>query len=203
MTLSCVVQHCGENWTGNWTHKTLNATSGTVEEGGKLHFSRLSLSKIETQLNLTICSVSQSDAGSYKCSVMWKDGSRDEGHWTHLNVTRGTYGHILIKVSFWTMSVFPFSSSAPNDHPEVPVQRKALHRLLICAGAFLCLPVFLGLARCLGSKVKPRARPRTQAIYEVVQEDRSHQPPQRLPQPPVPMKRTNPPHKGTWYSPLL
>ncbi|XP_013877974.1 uncharacterized protein si:dkey-52l18.4 [Austrofundulus limnaeus] len=167
MTLSCVVQHCGENWTGNWTYKKLtNATSGTVGDGGKHHFSHLALSNNETQLNLTIRSVGQSDAGSYKCSVIWEDGSRDEGHWMHLNVTK-----------------------------EVPVQRNALHRFLICAGAFFWLPVFLLLARRLGSKVKPHTRPRTQVIYEVVQEDRSHQLPQPLTQRPVPKKRTNPPRK--------
>ncbi|XP_037533682.1 uncharacterized protein si:dkey-52l18.4 [Nematolebias whitei] len=146
-----------------------DVTSGSVEERATHHFTRVTLSEKETQLNLIIVSVSQSDVGMYKCSVTWYDGSSDEGHWMHLNATKGTY--------------------------VVPVQRNVLHRVLVCAGASLCLPVILGLARCLSSKVKPQARPSIQIKCAVVQEDGSHQPPEPLPRLPVPKKHTTPSHK--------
>lgn len=91
LTLSCVVQHCKGNWTGNWKSKMLtDVTSGSAEERATHHFTRVKLSEKETQLNLIFVSVSQSDTGIYKCSVTWYDGSSDEGHWMHLNVTKGT-----------------------------------------------------------------------------------------------------------------
>ncbi|XP_017294737.1 uncharacterized protein si:dkey-52l18.4 [Kryptolebias marmoratus] len=171
-TLSCVVQHCGGHWTGNWTSERLtNVTSGTVKEREKYHFTHVTLSENETQLNLAILSVSQSDTGGYKCSVIWDDGSSAEGHWMHLNVTKA-----------------------------LPVRRNPLHRVLVCAAACLCLPVILGLARCLSSKVKPQPHPSAQGIYEVVQEDASHQPPQPLPRLPVPKKHTAPTHKAALKS---
>ena len=80
--------------------------------------------------------------------------------------------------------------------PAVPSQRSVLHRLLVCAGAFLCLPIILGLARCLSSEVKPQPLPRTLSTHAAVH----HPAPQPPPRCPVPQKRSAPPRKGIAWS---
>ncbi|PWA20453.1 hypothetical protein CCH79_00003588, partial [Gambusia affinis] len=129
LSLSCVVQHCGGNWTGNWKRENLT-TSATVENSARHSFTIDPVSANRSQLHLKILSVRQSDEGLYKCNVKWRDGSHDVSHWMQVNVTKG-----------------------------VAFERKLLHRVLVCTGAFLCLPVILGLARCLSSEVKQQQQP--------------------------------------------
>ncbi|MED6270390.1 hypothetical protein CHARACLAT_009716 [Characodon lateralis] len=78
----------------------------------------------------------------------------------------------------------------------VAFQRTLLHRALVCICAFLCLPVILGLARCLSSEVKPQPHPRIEVLYAAERRDSSHEPPQPPPRRPVPKKRTAPPQKA-------
>lgn len=81
--------------------------------------------------------------------------------------------------------------------PAVPSQRSVLHRVLVCAGAFLCLPIILGLARCLSSEVKPQPLPRTLvSTHSAVYRDQPQPAPQPPPRRPVPQKRSTPSHKG-------
>ncbi|XP_043974858.1 uncharacterized protein LOC122832306 [Gambusia affinis] len=168
LSLSCVVQHCGGNWTGNWKRENLT-TSATVENSARHSFTIDPVSANRSQLHLKILSVRQSDEGLYKCNVKWRDGSHDVSHWMQVNVTKG-----------------------------VAFERKLLHRVLVCTGAFLCLPVILGLARCLSSEVKQQQQPHpiTEVLLADGHNDRSHQPPQPPPRRPVPKKRTAPPHKA-------
>uniref|UniRef100_A0A087XT00 Uncharacterized LOC103148115 n=2 Tax=Poecilia formosa TaxID=48698 RepID=A0A087XT00_POEFO len=167
LSLSCVVQHCGGNWTGNWLKMWENSTSTTVENSARHRFTIAPVSANRSELLLKILSVRQSDEGLYKCSVKWSDGSNAVSHWKQVNVTKG-----------------------------VASQRKLLHRVLVCTGAFLCLPVILGLARCLSSEVKQQPHPRIEVLHADGHRDRSHQPPQPPPRRPVPKKRTAPPHKA-------
>ncbi|XP_068441967.1 uncharacterized protein si:dkey-52l18.4 [Clinocottus analis] len=111
----------------------------------------VTLSANRTQLILNFPSVSDSDEGPYGCRVKWAQGDTEQGHLKYVNVTAA-----------------------------VPSQRSALHRVLVCAGASLCLPVILGLARCLSSEVRPRPLPRTLSMCSAVCRDR----PQPAPQPP-------------------
>ncbi|XP_072247871.1 uncharacterized protein [Leuresthes tenuis] len=81
-------------------------------------------------------------------------------------------------------------------HVAASCQRNFLHRVLVCAGASLCLPVILGLARCLSSEVKPQPLPRIQATYTVVNKKRPQPAPLPLPRRPIPQKRNIPTHKA-------
>uniref|UniRef100_A0A3Q2D218 Ig-like domain-containing protein n=1 Tax=Cyprinodon variegatus TaxID=28743 RepID=A0A3Q2D218_CYPVA len=166
LSLSCVVQHCGNSWDSSWTWLNATGATSTVEKSARHFFTDVPLNTNKTKVSLKIASVIQADEGSYACKVKWRD-DEDTGHWMQVNVTKG-----------------------------VESQRKAWHRVMVCAGAFLCLPVILGLARCLSSEVKPQAHPRKKVLYEAVNKDRSHQPPQPLPRRPVPKKRNTPPQKA-------
>ncbi|XP_076000614.1 uncharacterized protein LOC142993929 isoform X2 [Genypterus blacodes] len=125
LLLSCVVEHCGEVWTGDWRKNR----SQIVKSTPRHHLSNVTLSANQTRLNLNILNVNQSDEGFYGCSITWSGGDSAEGHVTSVNVT-----------------------SAPT--------RSVLHRLLICTGAILCMPVILGLAYFMRSKVKRQPLPR-------------------------------------------
>uniref|UniRef100_A0A3Q4HCD6 Ig-like domain-containing protein n=1 Tax=Neolamprologus brichardi TaxID=32507 RepID=A0A3Q4HCD6_NEOBR len=156
LSLSCVVHHCGNNWTGAWMWE--NSTYDfrkPVKESERHHLTNKTISASQTKLFLNIQSVNQSDEGSYGCMVVWDTGVSENGHRTHVNITAG------------------------------PSPRKLLHRVLICACALLCLPIILELARCLSSEVKPQPLPRAQVIYEVPypaqQTISAPQPPPRCP----------------------
>ncbi|KAF1393782.1 hypothetical protein PFLUV_G00019620 [Perca fluviatilis] len=163
LSLSCVVQHCGGAWTGNWMR-----TNSTNEKlSVRHHLTNVTLSANKTQLILNFLSVKQSDEGSYGCSVKWGQGDTDQGHFKYVNVTAA-----------------------------VPFQRSVLHRVLVCAGASLCLPIILGLAHCLSSKVKPQPLPRTLSIAAAVYRDQPHPAPQPPPRCPIPQKRSTSFHKA-------
>uniref|UniRef100_A0A3B5KUJ8 Ig-like domain-containing protein n=1 Tax=Xiphophorus couchianus TaxID=32473 RepID=A0A3B5KUJ8_9TELE len=137
LSLFCVVQHCGGNWTGNWKRQNLT-TSTTVENSARHRFTIGPVSANQSKLHLKILSVRESDEGFYTWNVKWSDGSHDVSHWMQVNVTKG-----------------------------VAFERKPLHRVLVCTGAFLCLPVILGLARCLSSEVKQQPHPRIESVCGV------------------------------------
>ncbi|KAM8905390.1 uncharacterized protein AB9W97_008563 isoform 2-T2 [Spinachia spinachia] len=128
LSLSCVVQHCGGAWTGNWTRG--NSKDNNITARHRL--TNVSLSATQTRLTLNFPSVCLFDEGSYGCSVKWARGDTQEGHLKYVNVTAA-----------------------------VSSQRSVPHRVLVCAGASLCLPIVLCLARCLRSEVKPQPLPRT------------------------------------------
>ncbi|XP_047247648.1 uncharacterized protein si:dkey-52l18.4 [Girardinichthys multiradiatus] len=168
LSLFCVVQHCGGQWTGNWIWENqTDSTSAAVTNSARHDVTSVTLDVNKTKLDLKIGNVVQSDEGSYRCNVKWSDGSSDVSHWMQVNVTKG-----------------------------VAFQRTLLHRALVCTCAFLCLPVILGLARCLSSKVKPQPDPRAEVLHAAERRDSSHEPPQPPPRRPVPKKRTAPPQKA-------
>lgn len=155
LPLSCVVQHCGRNWTGNWFR------TNSTDEKLRHRVTKVNLSANQTELILNFLSVSQLDEGSYGCRVEWAPGDTEQGHLKYVNVTAA-----------------------------VPFQRTVWHRVLVCAGASLVLPIILGLARCLSSAVNP------QPLYSVVTRDQPHPAPQPLPRRPIPQKRSTPSHKA-------
>ncbi|XP_041849883.1 uncharacterized protein si:dkey-52l18.4 isoform X2 [Melanotaenia boesemani] len=172
LSLSCVVVHCEGTWKENWTwENTTNQSEITiVEESARHHLTSVTISGNETQLKFKFLHVDQSDEGSYRCKVNWSDGSTGVGHWMQVNITKA-----------------------------VPSQRQYLHRVLVYAGASLCLPVILGLARCLSSRIKPQSHPRIQVTYTAVQRNQPHMapnPPQPPPRCPVPQKRSIPTQKA-------
>ncbi|XP_036931050.1 uncharacterized protein si:dkey-52l18.4 [Acanthopagrus latus] len=164
LSLSCVVQHCGKHWTGHWVFE--NSThdgSIVVKESARHRLTHVNLSGNKTQQILELLSINQSDKGFYGCSVKWSQRETEQGHLTYVNVTAA-----------------------------VPSQRSLLHRLLVCASASLCLPIILGLARCLSPEVKPQPLPRTPSTHAAVY----HPAPQPPPRCPVPQKRSAPPRKA-------
>lgn len=166
LSLSCVVRHCGGNWTGRWVWR--NATvEEIVEESVRHHLNSVKLSANDTQFILNFLSVHKLDKGYYGCKVTWPEGETDQGHLTYVNVTAA-----------------------------VPFQRSVLTRVLVCAGAFLCLPIILGLARCLSSEVKPQPLPRTLFTHSAVYRDQPDPAPQPPPRRPVPQKRSTSSHKA-------
>ncbi|XP_030601056.1 uncharacterized protein LOC115791097 [Archocentrus centrarchus] len=169
LSLSCVVQHCGHNWTGDWKWgNSTNEGGKTVKESQRHHLTNKAISANQTQLSLNIQSITQSDEGSYGCMVFWAKGVSEKGHLTHVNITTA-----------------------------VPSTRNLLHRVLICANAFLCLPIILGLARCLRLQAKRQPPHRPQVIYEVAYTNQSNDSaPQPPPRCPVPQKRKTSPRKG-------
>ncbi|XP_069546789.1 uncharacterized protein [Brachyistius frenatus] len=159
VSLSCVVQHCGETWTGSWMRKnSTDENFRTVQKSARCHLTNVTLSDNETKLVLNILRVNQLDEGSYGCKVTWGEGQTDQGNLMNVNVTTA-----------------------------VPSQRTLWHRVLVCAGASLCLPIILGLARCLSSEVKSQLLPTSAAEYT----DQTLLPPQPPPRCPVPQKRQN------------
>lgn len=166
LSLSCVVQHCGDAWTGEWMWR--NSTDNelrAIMEDSRHQITNVTLSGNQTQMRLKFVSVNELDEGSYACKVTWDRGGSAQGHWTYLNITAAD-----------------------------PFQRNVYHRIFICAGAFICLPIILVLARCLSSERKPQPLPRTRftARYRA----QSHLAPQPPPRCPVPQKRSTSSHKA-------
>ncbi|KAM8905389.1 uncharacterized protein AB9W97_008563 isoform 1-T1 [Spinachia spinachia] len=83
LSLSCVVQHCGGAWTGNWTRG--NSKDNNITARHRL--TNVSLSATQTRLTLNFPSVCLFDEGSYGCSVKWARGDTQEGHLKYVNVT--------------------------------------------------------------------------------------------------------------------
>ncbi|XP_077964099.1 uncharacterized protein LOC120823025 [Gasterosteus aculeatus] len=157
LSLSCVVQHCGGAWTGNWTKRDSMADNLTARH----HLTNVSLSDTQTRLTLNFLSVGLLDQGAYGCSVKWARGDTEEGNTKYVNVTAA-----------------------------VPSTRSALHRVLVCAGVCLCLPIILCLVRGLSSEVKPQPLPRTLSIYREQQQP-APRPPPRCPVPQKPSTRSD------------
>uniref|UniRef100_A0AAQ4RLP4 Uncharacterized protein n=1 Tax=Gasterosteus aculeatus aculeatus TaxID=481459 RepID=A0AAQ4RLP4_GASAC len=95
------------------------------------------------------------------CSVKWARGDTEEGNTKYVNVTAA-----------------------------VPSTRSALHRVLVCAGVCLCLPIILCLVHGLSSEVKPQPLPRTLSIYREQQQP-APRPPPRCPVPQKPSTRSD------------
>lgn len=158
LSLSCVVRHCGDTWTDIWIWKnSTDETFKTLKDSPKHHLTQVIVSHNETQLVLKMQSVNQSDEGSYACKVTLRDGFIILGHLTYLNITT-----------------------------DVPQQRDFVHRIIICSAALLCLPIILGLARCLSSNSQPF--PKTEFTYAAVVKEPPKPPPRR----PIPQKRSFP-----------
>lgn len=139
LSLSCVVQHCGETWTGSWIWKNVtDKTFSTIKNSDRRHETNETLSGNKTRLVLTFRTVLRSDEGTYGCKVTWGQGDTDQGHLMFVNVSAA-----------------------------VPSGRNWLHRIAICASAFLCVPIILGLARCLSSGVKHQPLPGSQSTHAV------------------------------------
>ncbi|XP_030007927.1 uncharacterized protein LOC115431590 [Sphaeramia orbicularis] len=168
LSLSCVVQHCGDPWNGTWIWRNSTVDKfSIVESTAHHHLTSLHLSDNQTRLVLSFPSVSQLDEGSYGCNVKWHEGESDQGHLQYVNITAALSSH-----------------------------RPMLHRVLVCVAASLCFPIILGLAHCLSSEVKSQPHPRIQNILVtepvVVHRDRQylmapHPPPRR----PVPQKHSS------------
>ncbi|XP_028275846.1 uncharacterized protein LOC114445089 [Parambassis ranga] len=165
LSLSCVVQHCGDTWTGTWVWTNSSESPNAVKETVRWRMINVTVSGNETKLVLKIEGVQKLDEGAFRCSATWGEGFTDMGHWMYINVTAA-----------------------------VPLQRQVLHRVLVCAGACLCLPIILGLARCLSSKAKPQPLPRKHIPCTASYRN----PPQSAPQPPPrrPQKRNTSSHKA-------
>ncbi|XP_051252778.1 uncharacterized protein LOC127361818 isoform X2 [Dicentrarchus labrax] len=161
LSLSCVVEHCGASWKGHWmwTNSTI-ARSQHVNESVRHRLNNVTLSPNKTKQILELLSITQSDAGSYACSVVWAEtGETEQGHLMHVNITAA-----------------------------LPSQRSVLHRVLVCACASLCLPIILVLARFLSSEVKPQPLPRTLSTHAAAYGDQPHPAPQPPPRRPIPQK---------------
>lgn len=166
LSLSCVVQHCGDTWTGTWMWKNSTFEKfSTVKESARHRLTNVTLSANKTQLVLKLLRADPLDEGSYQCSVTWGAGNSERGHLTNVNITAAVTSERI----FW-------------------------HRVVICAGAFLCFPVVVGLAYCLSSKVKHQLLPTAQ-LYTAVEGNPPPSSPQPPPRRPVPQKRKTTPSK--------
>lgn len=80
-------------------------------------------------------------------------------------------------------------------HSATP--RTWLHRVLVCAGALLCLPLVLCLAYCLSSRDRqPQPHPRTQTTHVAEYRDQPRATPKPLPRRKVPQKSSTSSQKG-------
>ncbi|KAM9853450.1 uncharacterized protein ACBR49_004265 isoform 1-T1 [Aulostomus maculatus] len=157
LSLSCVVQHCGGDWTSNWIWKnSSNDQLRVVSNSGRHHITSETLSANQTRKLLTIQRLRKTDDGYYGCRVLWGQGQSDQGHLMFVNVTAGVLS-----------------------------QRSVLHRVMVCASACLCLLIFLGLARCLSSGTKSHPPPRAQFTHAAAEysEQLVPNPPPRCPIP--------------------
>ncbi|KAK5868443.1 hypothetical protein PBY51_009457 [Eleginops maclovinus] len=82
LSLSCVVQHCGGSWTGDWMRR-----NSTEEKLVRHRVTKVNLSVNQTQLILNFLNVQKSDEGSYGCSVTWAQDVTEKGHFKYVNVT--------------------------------------------------------------------------------------------------------------------
>lgn len=102
LSLSCVVQHCGGAWTGNWTRRDSMADNLTARH----HLTNVPLSDTQTRLSLNLLSVGLLDQGAYACSVKWARGDTEEGNTKYVNVTAGSYiVYILTTLSFYDLTL--------------------------------------------------------------------------------------------------
>uniref|UniRef100_A0A3P8U8Z8 Ig-like domain-containing protein n=1 Tax=Amphiprion percula TaxID=161767 RepID=A0A3P8U8Z8_AMPPE len=167
LSLSCVVQHCGDTWTGTWMWKNSTYEKfSTVKESARHRLTKETLSANKTQLVLKLLRADPLDEGSYQCSVIWAAGNTEQGHLTTVNITAAVLS-----------------------------QRILWHRVLICAGAFLCFPIVVGLAHCLSSEVKHQLLPMA-TLYTAVERNLPPSAPQPPPRRPVPQKRKTTPNKA-------
>lgn len=90
LSLSCLVQHCGDPWKGYWmwTNST-DVRSRAVEESVRHRLTSVTLSANESQLILSFPSVNQSDEGFYGCIVFWGQYDMEHGHFMYVNITAG------------------------------------------------------------------------------------------------------------------
>ncbi|KAK7882526.1 hypothetical protein WMY93_028700 [Mugilogobius chulae] len=169
LSLSCVVQHCGDSFTWKWIWK--NSTDDTfrsVQTTDLRRLTRNDLSTNQSRLVLDLLRVNESDEGSFGCSVQWETHEVEQGHLMLVNVTEA-----------------------------VPFSRTSLHRILVCTGAVLCVSIVLALVICLRSKVTPQTRRKLSPVtssrpsteYQAPQQQSTPQPPPRK-HPPQKHKKT-------------
>ncbi|XP_037328030.2 uncharacterized protein si:dkey-52l18.4 isoform X2 [Pungitius pungitius] len=153
---------------GAWTGTwTIQRTDSKGDNiTARRRLSNVSLSATQTRLTLDFPSVGLLDEGTYGCSVKWAQGDT-RGHLMYVNVTAA-----------------------------VPSERSVLHRVLVCAGASLCLPIVLCLALCLRSEVEPRSLPRTLSTHSVVYRKQPQSAPRPPPRCPVLQKPSTSSHKA-------
>ncbi|TRY66150.1 hypothetical protein DNTS_010867 [Danionella cerebrum] len=140
LKLSCEVQHCGlSSWTGGWTFQGKQGTSFTPLNSTE----RISLSNSSaassSHLIVSIHNVNQSDAGAYRCKVIWPQSIMSYGHVTYVNVTPVTESHL--------------DSSG----------RSVAIKVLLCLGSLFLLLFVLGFVWCLtqNHQSPPPVPPRT------------------------------------------
>lgn len=132
LSLSCIVQHCGEQYDWKWIWKnSTDDSSRSVSTSDRHSLTSEVLSGNKMRLVLDFGGVSEEDEGFYGCYVKWTSGEVDQGHLMQVNVT----------------------AAGPSN-------RKVLHRILIYFGVGLCLAVVLGLGFCLRTKVRSQSLPR-------------------------------------------
>ncbi|XP_019950867.1 uncharacterized protein si:dkey-52l18.4 [Paralichthys olivaceus] len=148
LLLSCVIQHCGDPWTGIWIWKNVTDEKfSTIKNSDRRHVTNERISVNQTRLVLNFLTVRQSDEGTYGCKGTWGQGDTDLGHLIYVSITAA-----------------------------VPSQRIWFHRILVWAGASLCILIILGLARHLSSRVEPQPLPRPLSAHVAVYRDRPHPP---------------------------
>ncbi|XP_056329812.1 uncharacterized protein si:dkey-52l18.4 isoform X2 [Danio aesculapii] len=125
LLLRCEVEHCGQaNWTGGWAFQEMQSQGFiSLTSSERIKLSNYSSAVNSTQLKIHIHNVNQSDAGAYKCIIIWPTGIISSGHVTYVNVTAATE---------------EFSGS-----------RSATNRVLLCLGSLVCFLVVAGLVWCL------------------------------------------------------
>ncbi|KAK0156260.1 hypothetical protein N1851_000457 [Merluccius polli] len=148
LSLSCVVQHCGDDddWKGTWYHVDDDDGRSPVVDTPRRRLGRLALSANQTRFLLHIQNFTQSDKGAYGCKVTWESGATAQGH----------------------MSTVYYATAV------AATERSVLHRGLVCGSASVGVLLVLLLARCLSSGPKPYQTPGRPIFdashtYEVVQ----------------------------------
>jgi len=92
LSLTCVVQHCGDAWTGNWTRRNSTEEKFIARQ----RVTDVTLSANQTRLTLHFLSVGKLDEGLYGCRVKWAHGDTDQGHLKYVNVTAGIGTRVCI-----------------------------------------------------------------------------------------------------------
>ncbi|KAJ0063909.1 hypothetical protein NL108_013630 [Boleophthalmus pectinirostris] len=162
LSLSCVVQHCGEKFKGKWIWK--NSTDEpfrSLQSNEYLSLKNEDLSANQTRLSLHLLTVKESNEGFYGCSVEWDSQEMEQGHLMFVNVT-----------------------------VAVPSDRTVLHGILICICTFICVIIIVGLVFRQRSKVvpfcrkfapltSPRPTPQHSVEYQAPLQQSTPQPPPR------------------------
>lgn len=91
LSLSCVIQHCGDTWTGNWIWQNSTDKKFIKNSDDRHQLTNDMISGNETRVIFTLLSAEQSDEGSYGCKVTWGQNNTDQGNLMYVNVTAGIF----------------------------------------------------------------------------------------------------------------